>query len=144
MANYPVFKAAKAEAQGTPIVFGVEGDPEPFTIPVPVPAIPLLDLAVEAIDQQRVGGAGESERAALAAFHRFLQAVLGDQWPRFRDAATRARWGVPQVLDVVRHVVEGATGRPTTPPWDAPSTSPETGQQSTEGLYSTAAATPPT
>jgi hypothetical protein len=143
MTGYPVFKAAKAEAQGTPIVFGVEGESEPFTIPMPVPAIPLLDMAVEAMDQQRGGGTGD-ERAALAAFHRFLQGVLGDQWPRFRTAASRARWGVPDVLAVVRFVVEGATGRPTTPPSAAATSSPVTGQPLTGAPLPMAAPTLPT
>lgn len=143
MAGYPVFKAAQAEATGAPIVFGVEGEPQPFSIQRPVPAIPLLDMAVEAVDQQRAGGPAD-ERSALAAFHRFLQGTLGSDWPRFRDAATRARWGIPQVLDVVRYVVEQATGRPTMPPSGAPPTSPATGQPLTGEPYSTAAQPQPT
>lgn len=136
MAGYPVFKAAQADLQGAPIQFGVEGDPEPFSVQRPVPAIPLLDMAVEAMDQQ----GGGDERAALAAFHRFLQGVLGDEWPRFRRAATRARWSVDQVLDLVRYLVVEATGRPTTPPSAPPPGAPATGRPSTDESLPMAAA----
>lgn len=138
MAGYPVFKAAKAEAQGAPIVFGVEGDPQPFSVQRPVPAIPLLDMAVEAMDQD----GGGDERLALAAFHRFLQGVLGDEWPRFRRAATKARWGVEQVLDLVRYLVTEATGRPTTPPSESLPGVPATGQPLTDAHSPMAAPVP--
>lgn len=137
--GYPVFKASVAEATGSPIVFGVEGESEPFVVQRPVPAIPLLDMAVEATDQQR---GQQDQRMALAAFHRFLQGVLGDDWPRFRTATTRARWGVEQVLDVVRYVVTEATGHPSMPPSGARASSSVTGGPSTDVPTSTAAASP--
>lgn len=140
MTNYPVFKAAKAEVQGTPIVFGVEGDPTPFSIPRPVPAIPLLDMAVQAMEQTDQ----QDERQALAAFHRFLQAILGDDWPRFRKSATKARLGVEEVLGIVRHVITEATGRPTTPPSASPPGAPAPGQPLTDAPLPMAAPAPTT
>lgn len=129
--GYPTFRAAAADAAAAPIVFAVEGDDVPFTVPRPVPAIPLLDMAVDAMDQQAGGQA--SQQAALAAFHRFLQGCLGDQWGRFRRSATRAQLGVDQVLAIVQYVVSEATGRPTTPPSASVPGWPATGQPSMAG-----------
>jgi len=137
MTGFPVFKAAQADAQGSPIQFGVEGEPTPFSIARPVPAIPLLDMAVEAMD-----GPSGDDRQALAAFHRFLQGVLADDWPRFRKASTRARLGVDEVLAIVRYVVTEATGRPTTPPSASPPGAPATGAPLTGAPSQMAAPTP--
>lgn len=139
MTGYPTFKAAQAEQAGAPIVFAVDGDPTPFVIARPVPALPLLDMAVEAMD----AAGAQDDRQALAAFHRFLQGVLGDDWVRFRKAATKARLGVGEILAIVQYIVTEATGRPTTPPSASAPGVPATGQPLTDAPSPMAAPTLP-
>lgn len=124
MSSAPVFRAAQADAALSPVEFHVDGDPQPFTVARPVPGMAVLDLAVEATADDG------SEHARLAAFLRYLQAVLGDQWPRFRSSSTDARLGVEELLQVVQYITEEATGRPTTPPSAPSGSSPDTGTPS--------------
>jgi len=110
-----------------PILFAIEGEPQPFAVIRPVPGLPVLDLAVEASEASETEGGDE---AALAAFHRYLKAVLGGEWPRFRDAASRARMSLPDLMLIVRFVTTEATGRPSMPSSDAQPSSPVNGRQS--------------
>lgn len=126
----PVFKAAAATAAGDPIVFAVEdkaGTVEHFQVFRPVPAMPLLELAAAA-------DSGD-DRAAFAAFARFLAGCLGDQFGRFSAAAGRARLTADDLLPIVQLIVTEATGRPTTPPSVSPPPSQPAGQHSTAGAY---------
>lgn len=108
----PVFGAARKEVSAEPIIFMVEGEAEPFYVPRPVPAFPLMDMAAEAEDGNQAG--------ALGGFLRFLKGCIPEEhWPRFRDAITRERWGAEDILPLIRYLVEEATGRPTTPPSDS-------------------------
>jgi hypothetical protein len=94
----------------------VEGEEVAFTVPRPLPAFPLLDMASEAQDGDQA--------ATLAAFLRFLRACITEaEWPRFRSAVTRARWSAPDLLPLVQYLIQEATGRPTMPPLDSPGVS---------------------
>lgn len=124
MAGVPVFRAAMADAALEPVTFRVDGDPEPFHVQRPVPGMPVLELAVEAVSDDG------TDHGRLAAFVRYLQAVLGPEWPRFRDASTLARLGVDDLLGIVQYITEQATGRPTTPPSAAASSSRSSGRPS--------------
>jgi len=107
-AGPPTFGAARRDATGEPIIFHVEGEAEPFTIPRPLPAFPLLDMAAEAMDGNEAG--------ALGGFLRFLRGCIPEgEWHRFRDAVTRERWEASDLLPLVQYLVQEATGRPTTP-----------------------------
>lgn len=125
MAGVPVFRAAVADAALEPVTFRVGDDSsEPFHVQRPVPGMPVLELAVEAVSDDG------TEHGRLAAFVRYLQAVLGPEWPRFRDASTQARLGVEDLLGIVQYITEQATGRPTTPPSAAAVSSPSSGRPS--------------
>jgi hypothetical protein len=121
MALMPTFGAARKEASAEPITFMVEGEAEAFTVPRPIPAMPLLEMAADAQDAD-VGG-------ALLGFMRFLRGCIPEEdWPRFRDAVTRARMGAEDLLPVVQFLVSEATGRPTIPPPLSPDSWPSGGR----------------
>jgi hypothetical protein len=110
----PVFRAARQDASLSPIQFGIGDEVEPFTVPRPVPSIPLVDLAVAANNDDEIG--------ALSAFIGFLTECFPDpaEVRRFRAAVKAARFGVTDLLPVVQYVVSEGTGRPSMPPPPSP------------------------
>lgn len=121
------FAAAKAEALGDPITFDIDG--VEFTIPRPIPAWPMLELAA--------AGDEDDQTAIAVAFIRFLMALIpADQHARFTSTCTEKRVDADLLLEIVQFVIEEASGRPTVPP------SSSDGRPSTIGTPSNGAVVP--
>jgi hypothetical protein len=122
MAQHRSFGAARQEAAQDPITFDVAG--EMFNVPMPFPAMAMLDIADAALTQADNGLENNDPAAVkqtLQSFHEFLAAALGDeQFIRFKAAALRARMGLPELLEVMQFVMQEATGRPFTQPSSSP------------------------
>lgn len=113
------FDAARREAVAEPLTFTLGG--EDFAVPLPLPALPVLDLAAAA-DAEDVG--------AFAAFGQFIFAILPTaDHQRFR--ATRP--GLSELLEIVQWLITEATGRPTGPPSGLPVRRSPTGTPSNGG-----------
>lgn len=118
------FAAAKAEALGDPITFDIDGDH--FTIPRPLPAWPMLELAALSEEDQ--------PNKVAAAFIGFLTAVLpADQHDRFRRTCADRRVDQELLLEVVQFVIEESVGLPTVPPSSSDGRLSNTGATSNGG-----------
>lgn len=131
------FRAAVREAVGEPVTFTIgdgNGFREEFTVPTPLPAFPLLDLAAT-----EAGSDAES----YAAFGRFLYALIDPaDHGRFRKACIRARFNDEEILDLTRWLVSETTGRPTLRPSGSPERSSTTGPPSPTESDETSGPTP--
>lgn len=103
MGAYKDFDAARAETVEDSLTFRLGG--EDFLVPLPLPVMPLFDLAKMA-DQN-------ADLQALGALQDFLAGMLGDQVQRFEDAARRVRMGLGEFQALVSWMVEESVGRPT-------------------------------
>lgn len=116
------FAAASAEVASEPITFTV-GDSRTFTVPRPVPALPMLELAAASNE--------DTPDKVAAAFGGYIFGVLpADQHADFRKACADARMDMDGLLELVQWIIEEATGRPTQPP------SSSEGRSSTTGMSS--------
>lgn len=117
MSRHRDFDAARAESKLEPLTFRLVG--HDFTIDR-VPAGPLLDLAAQS---------DATDAAAMAAFARFLKALVREDQ---RDALAVALddTALETVLDLVRWVIEEATGRPLDMPQPSLRDASEAGQPS--------------
>jgi hypothetical protein len=115
MSRHRDFDAARAENVREPLTFRLAG--RDFTIER-VPAGPLLDLA---------SNSDLRDTDALAAFGRFLIALVV---PEQRDAMREALddTDLPMLLELVRWVVEEATGSPLSEPSVSPDGPSSTGE----------------
>lgn len=131
------FRAAVREAVGEPVTFTIgdgNGFREEFTVPTPLPAFPLLDLAATETD---------TETAAYAAFGRFIYALIDPaDHGRFRHACIKARFNDEEILELTRWLVSEATGRPTSRPSGSPERSSPTGPPSATESDGTPESTP--
>lgn len=98
------FGAARAEAVGTSLPFNIGA--HRFEVPLPAPAVPLLDLAAVADE--------DDEAKIAAAFYSFIFGVLdADDHERFRSACAEVRLSLEELLELVQWLIEEAVGRPT-------------------------------
>lgn len=116
------FKAARREATAEPITFTITGRDgsvsKPFTLEDDLAAMPLLDLAVMA-DQQDRDEANELE--TVLAFRNFLRSILVPQdVDRFERTVRDKRLAFPDLLPIVQWAVSELAGRPTKRPSDSP------------------------
>lgn len=116
------FDAAAREAVGEPLTFTLGG--ETFTTTPELPAMPMLKLAAKA---------EEEGPAAAAAFYEFIQAMLAEEdVARFETMATRTRFGMETLKDVVSWLLAEMTGRPTQRPSDSAGRPLTTSEPSTD------------
>lgn len=117
MSRHRDFDAARAEVQSEPLTFRLAG--RDFTIER-VPAGPLLDLAAHA---------GDTDAAAMAAFSRFLHALV---IPSQRDdlVAALADVDLSTLFELVQWVIEEQTGRPLASPSPLPLDASQGGEPS--------------
>ena len=127
-----VFRAAAAEAAQEPIVFEVEtaGRVEAFSVPRPLPTAPFVEMALQVVD---AGTAADRMVAEMVATGRFFKACLGDDWRRFMDVISAARFTDEDLARLMRWLIEEASGRPTTPPEGSPSSARSNGKKSKAG-----------
>lgn len=118
------FDAARKELKGETLDFVVGG--QEFAIQLPIPGYAILDMAA----LEDADGA-----AAVATFGQFMSNIMSDEDAhRFRKATIDARYSFEEILEVVKWVIEEATGRPTEQLSDSP------GLQSSNTTASLAAA----
>lgn len=108
------FDAGRREQTGEPLTFSLGG--ETFTVPRPLPALPMMELAAAASEE----GQTEDLARSAAAFSRFLLGMLASSdRERFRKMATAIRADVELLGAIVQWVVEEMSGRPTEAPSDS-------------------------
>lgn len=108
---------------------------EPFLIDQPIAAVPVIDHALLEVE-----GAGRDIR--WLSIGQLLKSLIREEdWPRFRHAATEAKFDIDDLTVIVRDVL-GAAGRPTEPSSDSAGSPPASGTSSSDGTEPPAAADP--
>lgn len=124
--SYVDFDAAIAEdeasRQGEKVV-GFKLGGEQFQIPLPLPAAGVLRLGVLSDMGMAVGfvGDGAAVVRAMAELVKFLDAIVAEaDQARFEAALTRSRASFEVLIQMVKYIVEEATGRPLVPASSSP------------------------
>lgn len=115
--SFHQFRSAAAASNAEPLRFsiavpdGANGErDEEFEVARPVPAMPIIDLALRQANAATPGEALSLEASGTAAF---LADALGpEDYQRFVRATTDARFGTADLVAVVRWLVEEDAGRP--------------------------------
>lgn len=101
------FAAAKREAKEQALTFTLDGDKEPFEVPLPIPGWLVLELA----EMGDAEGAG-----ALVAGAKFIKGCLREsQHKRFSECLVRQRYDYDDIVPIVQWLTEEALGLPTGP-----------------------------
>jgi hypothetical protein len=111
------FRAALAASNAEPLRFSIavpDGEngerDEVFEVARPVPAMPIIDLALRQANASTQAEALQLEASGTAAF--IADALGAEDYQRFVRAATAARFGTADLVQVVRWLVEEDAGRP--------------------------------
>ncbi len=134
------FRAAVAATTSEPLRFSIavpDGTngvrDEVFEVARPVPAMPIIDLALRQANAETASEALQLEASGTAAF---LADSLGEEdYRRFVRATTAARFGTADLVAVVRWLVEEDAGRPFV------KSSPSSSSESPSGASSSGGAT---
>lgn len=144
--SFTQFRAAAAASNAEPLRFsiavpdGAGGEvDEVFEVARPVPAMPIIDLALRQANAATPGEALSLEASGTAAF---ISDALGpEDYRRFVKATTAARFGTADLVAVVRWLVEEDAGRPFSTSSPSSSSGSRSGAKSSGGAKRAASRT---
>ncbi len=106
-----------------------------FLIDQPIAALPVIDHALLEVE-------GASDDVRWLSVGQLLKSLIRDEdWSRFRQVATEAKFDIDELTTIVRDVLRAA-GRPTEPSSDSAGSPSASGTSSSDGTEQPAAADP--